>query len=124
MWGVNPAGSLSRVCRITVGWVRRWLVITLGLFRHAFARTIPRRPGRRWRKWRVRVLPMPRRLDVVVVPQRVGRMVLLHCVNFCVTLGTQVFHDVLVIWFGSNFVNELSVGNFPFRVDNNHGSSQ
>src|SRR5699024_129655 len=39
-------------------------------------------------------------------------------------LSAQMFHNVVVIWFVGNFVNELRVGDFTFGVYHDDGTSQ
>lgn len=45
-------------------------------------------------------------------------------VVFSAGLGTQMFHDVVVVRFGGDFVDELGVGNFACWVGDHDGARE
>ena len=45
-------------------------------------------------------------------------------VVFYAGLGTQMFHDVVIVRFGGDFVDELGVGNFAFWVGDHNGARE
>src|SRR5690625_3763040 len=134
MAGVVPSGVLARIVRwliqraigtVRVGFVVKCLrPIRAERFRTVTAWTVWWR-SRRWRRWTSsRVLRWLSTVVLRAVLRRglTGRRILVHGVSFW-WLGTQVFHDSVVVRFRGNFVNKLGVGDFALGIDDNHRAS-